>query len=126
VRDPSLGWENRAHFFAAAAEAMRRILVERARRVAARKRGAGLASTDLGEVATPVAVSPEELLALHAALERLERNDAELARIVSLRYFAGLTVEETARALGISPRSANRQWTAARAFLLREIGRSGG
>lgn len=100
-------WENRAHFFGAAAEAMRRILIERARRHARLKRGGGREQAPLTEIAAEGTLGPEELLALDEALERLQAKDTEMARVVKLRYFAGLTVEETAEALG--PRASHRQ-----------------
>lgn len=115
-------WESRAHFFAAAAEAMRRILVDHARRKLARKRGGDWQRVESVEIAEPDG-ELVDLLALDQALGRLESRDADLARVVKLRYFAGLTVEETARALDQSPRSVNRSWTAARAWLRRELTR---
>jgi RNA polymerase sigma factor (TIGR02999 family) len=114
-------WENRRHFFAAAAEAMRRILVESARRKDARKRGAGLERCDLDEDAL---VGPEpdtDLLDLDAALRRLAEHDAAKAKLVELRYFAGLTGEQAAELLGISPSTADREWAYARAWLHREL-----
>jgi len=115
-------WQGRAHFFGAAAEAMRRILIEHARGKARLKRGGDAPRVTLDQVGADVAVAPEELLALDRALAGLERQDAQMATVVKLRYFAGLTVDETAGALGIAPRSVNRLWTAARAWLLRELG----
>jgi RNA polymerase sigma factor (TIGR02999 family) len=117
------GWDSRRHFFAAAAEAMRRILVECARRKHAIKRG-GLhqrQSLDDIEIATPVPT--DDLLALNEALDKLERTDAEGAQLVKLRYFSGLTVNETADVLGISERTVRHHWTYVRAWLYREIGR---
>ena len=119
-------WDNRAHFFTAAAEAMRRILIENARRKTALKRGGGQIRVTLGDVAEGETARFEELLALNEALDRLEERDAEMAQVVKLRYFAGLTVEETAKALDTSTRSVNRHWTAARAWLRRELSRAGG
>lgn len=116
-------WENRAHFFAAAAEAMRRILIEHARQKLALKRGGDLRRVQLGDAAGPE-IRFEELLALDQALDRLEERDDTMARVVKLRYFAGLGVEETALALDISPRSVNRAWTGARSWLGRELSRS--
>jgi RNA polymerase sigma factor (TIGR02999 family) len=113
-------WESRAHFFGAAAEAMRRILVDHARRRVSRKRGGDLRRVELGDPAAP-GTEPEDLLALHQALDRLEARDASMARVVKLRYFAGLGVEETAEVLDVSPRSVNRAWTAARAWLRRDL-----
>ncbi len=114
-------WDNRAHFFTAAAEAMRRILIENARHKTALKRGGDQLRITLGDVADGESARFEELLALDEALQRLEERDAAMAQVVKLRYFAGLTVEETAKALDTSPRSVNRHWTAARAWLRREL-----
>jgi RNA polymerase sigma factor (TIGR02999 family) len=116
-------WSSRGHFFAAAAEAMRRILVEAARSRRAEKRGGGRRRVDM-EVAD-LAVGPEEdpkLLALDEALARLEQRDPPKARLVKLRYFAGLSIREAAEALGISTASADRHWAYARAWLQREMG----
>ena len=114
-------WANRGHFFAAAAEAMRRILIERARRYATDKHGAGQVRVTLAESLAGTARDADELLALDQALTRLESNDPEMASVVKLRYFAGLEVDETAKALSTSTRSVNRLWTAARAWLAREL-----
>ena len=115
-------FENRAHFFSAAAEAMRRILVDRARRAARGKHGGGAAHVDLAglEIAAPIA-DGAELLAVHDALDRLAEHDARIAELVKLRYFAGLSFEETAEVLGVSVRTAKRDWSYARAWLHREI-----
>jgi RNA polymerase sigma factor (TIGR02999 family) len=122
VTDPTLQWENRRHFFGAAAEAMRRILIERARRVSRQKRGGDRERVDLDEELTPgQELQVEEVLAIHDALDELEALDAGMAQVVKLRYFGGLTVEETAQAIGESPRSVNRNWTAARAWLKRRM-----
>jgi len=124
VGDPEgQDWDSRGHFFAAAAEAMRRILVENARRKGRRKRGGSLTRRDLvdAEQLTEPEVS-EDLLALDEALTRLASVDARAARLVELRYFAGLSIPETAQTLGISPRTADRLWAYARAWLLREVG----
>ena len=121
VQNDELGWEGRGHFFAAAAEAMRRILIERARRRAAEKHGGLAERTVLTDVAIDPDVDPETLIALDHALSKLEAIDAEMARVVKLRYFAGLSVEETAQSLATSPRSVNRHWTSARAWLQREL-----
>jgi RNA polymerase sigma factor (TIGR02999 family) len=114
-------WANRGHFFAAAAEAMRRILVENARRKRSLKRGGGRAreEPDLVELAAPEPV--EDLLALDDALDRLAASDPVKAELVKLRYFAGLTIEEAAAALGISPATAKRYWTYARTWLYQQI-----
>jgi len=117
----SPGWENRAHFFAAAAEAMRRILIESARRKQALKRGAGVVRINLDDVDVAATTDSETLLALDEALERLVAEDAESARIVKLRFFAGLTNEETAAAIGLSVRTVKRHWTFARAWLYEHL-----
>ena len=114
-------WENRAHFFGAAAEAMRRILIERARRQARQKRGAAPQRVSLPDLASEPPLDVETLLALDTALDDLETRDAVMARVVKLRYFAGLTVDETAAALDIAPRTVDRHWTAARAWLQRAL-----
>ncbi len=111
-------FENRAHFFGAAAEAMRRILVESARRKHAARRGSGQARLDVDEIEIAAPLPDDELLAVHEALDRLDAHDAQKAELVKLRYFAGLSIEETAAALGISERTAKRHWTYARAWLL--------
>lgn len=120
-------WNNRNHFFAAAAEAMRRILVENARRKRSRKRGSNPHRTTLDENAMAGVIdSPsDQILAVDEALQKLEQEDPELAKVVLLRYFSGLTVPETAAALGVSPRTVDRSWRCARAWLYREIGDSG-
>jgi RNA polymerase sigma factor (TIGR02999 family) len=120
--DPARTWDGRGHFFAAAAEAMRRILVEHARRKQTRKRGGDQRRADL-DVDILVAPEPKmDLLALDAALDRLARRDPQKARLVELRYFAGLTGDQAAAVLGISPSSADRQWVYTRAWLRRELG----
>jgi RNA polymerase sigma factor (TIGR02999 family) len=124
VGDPEgSDWDSRGHFFAAAAEAMRRILVENARRKGRRKRGGGLTRLDL-DAAEQVTVPEvrEDLLALDEGLTKLASAEPEAARLVQLRYFAGLSIPEAARILGVSPRSADRLWAFARVWLLREVG----
>lgn len=122
VTDPDMKWDNRRHFFAAAAEAMRRILIERARRVSRQKRGGDQQRVELHEELAPDdGPQVEEVLAVNAALDELEALDPQMAQVVKLRYFGGLTVEETAQAMGESPRTINRHWTAARAWLKRRI-----
>lgn len=117
-------WENRAHFYAAAAEAMRRILIETARRKSSLKRGHGRLRVEFTEEVTAQATnSAEDLLLLNDALEKLEIEDAETYRLVMLRYFGGLTIEEAALSLGVSLRTANRHWSFARAWLKREMNR---
>jgi RNA polymerase sigma factor (TIGR02999 family) len=112
-------YQDRGHFFAAAAAAMRRILVDNARRKGAGKRGGGLRRQELGDVAAPEA--DEELLALDEALVKLAAKDPQKARLVELKYFAGLTGEQAAAVLGISPTTADRHWAYARAWLQAEV-----
>ncbi len=121
VGDPDYRWANRAHFFAAAAEAMRRIVIERIRHHGRLKHGGDLKRVSLAEDAARIEPRSDELLALDEALSRLEKKDAKMAHVVKLRYFVGLTIEETARALETSPRSVNRLWVASKAWLHGEI-----
>ena len=114
-------WKNRAHFFAAAAEAMRRILIDNARRKHAAKRAAGTVRLDLDQVDVAVQADEELLLSINEALEKLSVQDPQSAELVKLRFFVGLNYEEAAQALGISERSAKRCWTFARAWLYREL-----
>jgi RNA polymerase sigma factor (TIGR02999 family) len=114
-------WTGRGHFFGAAAEAMRRILVEQARRKRAGKRGAGRAPQPLDPEGLAAPEPGEDLLALDEALRRLAGKDPQKAELVQLRYFAGLTIEEAALALGISVTTANRHWAYARAWLHQEV-----
>ena len=114
-------WDSRGHFFAAAAEAMRRILVENARRKTRRKRGGDLRRRELGEVQPAVEAPPDEVLALDEALTDFALEHPDKARLVQLRYFAGLTIPEAAEALGISPSTADRHWSYARAWLYRRL-----
>jgi RNA polymerase sigma factor (TIGR02999 family) len=113
-------WHNRAHFFGIAAQAMRRILVDHARRRQAGKRDGGRAVTLEEDLAADEGDSGE-VLAVHAALERLAELDPRQARLVELRYFAGLTIEETAESLGVSPATVKRDWLSAKAWLQREL-----
>ena len=124
VGDEPIGWENRGHFFAAAAEAMRRILVDNARRKKALKCGGDRQQIDLDEADAVYAdpLSADNLLALNEALDKLSAQDKAKADLVKLRHFAGLTIEQAADALGISTTTAKRYWAYARAWLLREIG----
>jgi RNA polymerase sigma factor (TIGR02999 family) len=110
-------WDSRGHFFAAAAEAMRRILIENARRKGRLKRGGGRRRVDLEQVEAVAEAPTEDLLALDEALTGLAAEDAAKAELVKLRYFAGLTVEEAARCLGVSRATADRWWAYARAWL---------
>ena len=115
-------WQNRAHFFGVAAQVMRRILVDHARRHNASKRGDGVGCATLDEAKDVAASNEMPILALDQALARLEEMDSELARIVDLRVFCGLTIEEAALALSVSPSTAKRDWRTAKAWLTREIG----
>jgi RNA polymerase sigma factor (TIGR02999 family) len=124
VGDPEgRDWDNRGHFFAAAAEAMRRILVENARRKGRRKRGGDRVRLDLDAAETVAGPEVrEDLLALDEALTKLAVTDPQAAQLVQLRYFGGLPIPEAARTLGVSPRTADRLWAFARVWLLREVG----
>lgn len=115
-------WHDRAHFFGAAAQVMRRILVDHARRHRAGKRGGGIQSVALDQVREPRAPDGIPVLALDHALDRLADLDADLARVVELRAFGGLTIEEAACVLKVSPTTAKREWRTARAWLARELG----
>ena len=114
-------WENRAHFFGAAAEAMRRILIDRARRQRAVRHGGGGEHVDVEEVEIAAPAKDDELLAVHEALEKLAAHDARKAELVKLRYFAGLSIDEAAGVLGISAPTAKRDWAYARAWLFAQI-----
>lgn len=114
-------WQNRAHFFSAAAESMRRILVDHARRKHSLKRGGGATKEELDESSLVLAAPPDELLAVNDALEQLQVEDPQAADLVKLRYFIGLTMEEAAASLGLSVRSTERIWTFARAWLSKQI-----
>jgi RNA polymerase sigma factor (TIGR02999 family) len=114
-------WSSRGHFFAAAAEAMRRILVDRARHKGSRKGGGGRARCDLDALQIALPEIPEDLLALDEALNKLAATDKKAADLVHLRYFAGLPLPEVAQLLGIAPRTADRLWAYARAWLHQEI-----
>jgi RNA polymerase sigma factor (TIGR02999 family) len=119
------GWNGRGHFFAAAAEAMRRILVEKARHKKRLRCGGGGRRVDMSDIEVIDGVPSEDLLALDEALERLAQTDPAAAQLVKLRYFAGLTVVEAAESLGVPLRTAERNWTYARTWLRREITRGG-
>ncbi len=126
--DNQPAWENRAHFFAAAAEAMRRILIDAARRRHARKHGGGLERVDVADPAVEIAAPgrDEELLAVHESLDRLAAEDPRKAELVKLRYFAGMTLEQAADALGVSVPTAKRDWAYARAWLFNAISQQRG
>ncbi len=114
-------WRSRGHFFGAAAEAMRRILIENARRKNAIRHGGGQERVDVDIVDVRLEAEDTDILVLNEALEEFEKIDAQKAQLVKLRYFAGLTIEEAADTLGISPPTAKRQWAYARAWLFRRI-----
>jgi RNA polymerase sigma factor (TIGR02999 family) len=114
-------WDSRGHFFGAAAQAMRRILVEAARRKLRLKHGGELERREFVEQAIALPVPPEELLAVDNALAKLESSNRQAAELVKLRYFAGFTIREAAEKMGISARKANQIWTYARAWLATEI-----
>jgi RNA polymerase sigma factor (TIGR02999 family) len=122
---PPRNWDSRGHFFSAAAEAMRRILIENARRKKSQKLGGNRQKVELNEaVLVPQDESQaDELIALNDALGKLAERDKAKAELIKLRFFAGLTIEQTAEILGISTATAKRYWTYARAWLIREIGR---
>ena len=114
-------WDGRAHFFAAAAEAMRRILIDNARRKRAARHGGGQQRLDINEVQIATLDKDDEMLAINEALDKFAVQDKPKAELVKLRYFVGLTLEQAAEILGISLPMAKRHWTYARAWLLREI-----
>ena len=122
TKDEKREWNDRTHFFAAAAEAMRRILVDNARRKRAERHGGGHQRTNIPEIACAVAQNEDQLLAVNEALEKFAAQDKPKAELVKLRYFVGMTIEEAAEALGISSGTAKRNWAYARAWLAQEIG----
>ncbi len=127
VGDAGARWDSRGHFFAAAAEAMRRILIEHARRKQALKHGGDHRKVELNDDLPPIAApchDADELLALDEALDELERHDAQAARLVKLRFFAGFSHHEAADALDISRRAADRLWVLAKAWLYQRIARN--
>ena len=117
-------WENRGHFFAAAAEAMRRVLVDRARKKLAQKRGIRPERLNLDQVDLAIDAAPEVIVAVHEALENLTLQNPDSAELVKLRFFVGLDYSESARVLGISERTAKRHWSFAKAWLFRELSSS--
>ncbi len=121
VDEAYYSWENRLHFFALAARAMRQFLIAYAKKQKAAKRGGGAANITFDDNAMAGRSAPLDMLALDEALSRLETFDTRLGRIVELRYFAGLTIEETATALNISPATVKREWSTARAWLASEL-----
>ena len=121
VDTPAQSWQNRAHFFGAAAEAMRRILIASARRKLTQRRGARAGHLDVDEIEIASPEPDDQLLALNDALERFAALEPKQAELVKLRYFVGLKIEEAAEVLGISEATAKRWWTYARAWLYHEI-----
>jgi len=121
VGDNDRNWQNQAHFFASAAEAMRRILVDNARRKKSQKHGGDRTRLDLDAEGIQVNLPSDQIIALSDALEVLEREEPEVAHLVKLRYFVGLTLEQAGEALKISPRSAYRYWSFAKARLQQEL-----
>lgn len=123
VGNESQKWDGRSHFFAAAAEAMRRILIERARRKRAVRHGGGQAPADVSELEIAVPAKDEELLGISEALDKFAARDKPKAELVKLRYFVGFTLEEAAEVLGVSVPTASRWWAYSRAWLAQEIER---
>jgi RNA polymerase sigma factor (TIGR02999 family) len=121
VDSPAQSWQNRAHFFGAAAEAMRHILIARARRKHTQRRGAGTAHLDADEIEIASPVPDDQLLALNDALDRFAALEPQQAELVKLRYFVGLKIDEASEVLGISEATAKRWWAYARAWLFNEI-----
>jgi len=121
IEQRSVDWQNRAHFFGVAARVMRRILVDHSRRQAARKRGDNLQRVPLEDIADTSSMTEIPVLVLDLALSRLERLDPKLARLVELRAFGGLTIEEAAHVLKVSPATIKRRWRTAKAWLTREL-----
>ena len=126
VDHTNIDWQNRAHFFGVAAQAMRRVLVDHARARGYQKRGAGAQKVELEEAALLADERASELVALDEALAGLARFDERKAQVVELRYFGGLTGEETAEVLGLSPATVQREWQAAKLWLLRALSDSSG
>jgi len=114
-------WQNRAHFFGAAAQAMRRILIDRARRKLSRKRGGGQEVVNIEDVDIAETTTDERVLLIDEALERLQAKDTELAQVVSLKFFGGMTNAEVAETLGVTERTVQNKWTFAKAWLLENI-----
>jgi RNA polymerase sigma factor (TIGR02999 family) len=121
VSDGDRTWQNRAHFFGAAAEAMRRILIENARRKSALKRGGGLLRVDIEGLDIAAATPDDKILMLNEALENLQAEDPEKARIVVMKFFGGMTNQELAEHLGVTERTVERQWAFARAWIFQNI-----
>jgi RNA polymerase sigma factor (TIGR02999 family) len=123
VGEQNQQWDSRGHFFAAATEAMRRILIEHARRKNAVKRGVDFERVNFENVDVAILAEGGEFLLLNDALEKLEREDPDAAQVVKLRFFAGLTNEQAGKVLGVTDRTAKRYWTFARAWLFQELRR---
>ena len=121
VGQRSVAWNDRAHFFAVAAQVMRRILVDHARRKKSDKRGGDMIPVTIGAALDLAASETFDVVALDVALENLEKIFPQQARVVELRFYAGLTIDETAAVLGVSPATISREWTMARAWLRREL-----
>ncbi len=121
VKDGERSWQNRAHFFGAAAEAMRRILIEKARRKSRIKHGGDQARVDIEQLELAATTPDDKVLLIDEALERLQVEDPEKARIVVLKFFGGLTNQEVAENLGVTERTVERQWAYAKAWLFRSI-----
>ena len=119
--EENVKWDGRAHFFSAAAEAMRRILIERARRKSAEKRGGRWQRIDLDQVDLATDADDDTLLLVNESLDKLAEEDSKAAEIVKLRFFGGLTLEEAGRVLGVTDRTAKRYWAFARAWLYDEL-----
>jgi RNA polymerase sigma factor (TIGR02999 family) len=125
VDQRSVRWQNRAQFFAIASEMMRRILVDHARRRAAAKRGGGKLMVTLDAAVAATSARDLELLSLDGALDELAALDPRSVRVIEMRFFGGLSIEESAFALGVSPATVERDWSTARAWLYRRLGRAG-
>ena len=121
VGDDTAAWENRAHFFGAAARAMRQVLIDYARRRGRAKRGGEARRLPLSVVDLAVEAPVEDVLAVDRAVEKLAQKDPRMADIVQLRFYAGLSAEETAAALGLSERTVRREWSLARAWMMKEL-----
>ena len=121
VNDGTHSWNGRAHFFGAAAEAMRRILIENARRKSRLKRGGGMARLDIDSIELAEATPDEKILLIDEALEKLQAENPERARIVVMKFFAGLTNQEVAESLGVTERTVERQWAYAKAWIFQCI-----
>jgi RNA polymerase sigma factor (TIGR02999 family) len=122
--DENRKWNDRAHFFAAAAESMRRILVDNARRKRALRHGGAMRKVEMPEIASSQAENDDQILAVNEALEKLAGHDKQKAELVKLRYFVGMTIQEAAEALGVSEPTAKRHWAYARAWLAAEMQRA--